>query len=452
MSQDSEVNTLTEEEMLELERTAGISEERFKGLKVYKAFEEENKKFAAFYKSDDCPVESPPDIPILNTGELSLGDLKRLEAEKAISSQKDMSLSEILKRKKKESPINQEEKSIVGNLIKEVEKTQEKLSAPEKSREEKLVIAQKVIQIEVPPMIKWSESEEDPQEDDQVAQDVNEGTISPELIQFDDYARLSQVVGAYGITLRQNEEGPLQRKFQHHGSMSVKEVIMYTEGLRGGSHISESKIAAQVDTLGKTIEVFKAHIKSLERIVSECKSQEKSYLDLIARQTSDIRQREKEKERDDQERKVMMRVLKDRIIELEDLIKSYKDDGSADWKSTKGIEEIKKSSKVEIDKGKAHKSYKENIATTKPESFKMETDNISESDEASPALLIIATGIEKKVSALCNHYKLTVAELNNLLRDFPQTKKEMEGKYKNYKEAYKAMHTLAVMARPPKKM
>jgi len=247
--------------------------------------------------------------------------------------------------------------------------------------------------------------------------------------------KLAQHLTALGISMSRQEYLDLERKTDAMGGLSAREGVMYFEGLRRANTLSEAKISGSLDILAKTLEKQKAQVRSLEKTVSEIKSAERGYLELIEKMKTD-----KMSLKESLDRQVALHVEEERkklILFREREQEKFLEKLQADRENF--LAKLG-SSTPKLGKAVKKPSSKEHSEPASPalkkgkgamHSFLEDLDNMSIEEKAGAELTSLATYLDTTVSTLLGFFEVSVETMNEGLLGFPKTVKGWKTEYKS---------------------
>ncbi|DAF42370.1 TPA_asm: protein 2 [Pinus flexilis virus 1] len=243
-----------------------------------------------------------------------------------------------------------------------------------------------------------------------------------------------------GISLDKREISVLKRKSDSMGGLTVRDGIMFMEGLRTAHTISESKMTEHIEVLEKSIAKQKAQVVKLERAVSEMKRAEQGYLGLMEQISTEKKSVQavvdkqiqgmiaEEKKKLISYREAEERAIKDKLIAERDLwIEKMKKGTSASSSPT--LTPKKKETRTP-EKAAPRKEKKE------ARSFLTPSETL-----ASAELLSLVTYMKTGVRELADHYELTIEQMNDELGGFPRTMSGWAKEYGSASAAADAIHS-----------
>merc|ERR1711915_887580 len=197
-------------------------------------------------------------------------------------------------------------------------------------------------------------------------------------------------------------------------------------GLRRANTLSEAKISGSLDILAKTLEKQKAQVRSLEKTVSEIKSAERGYLELIEKMKTD-----KMSLKESLDRQVALHVEEERkklILFREREQEKFLEKLQADRENF--LAKLG-SSTPKLGKAVKKPSSKEHSEPASPalkkgkgamHSFLEDLDNMSIEEKAGAELTSLAMYLDTTVSTLLGFFEVSVETMNEGLLGFPKTR------------------------------
>ncbi|DAZ90617.1 TPA_asm: protein 2 [Abies virus 1] len=250
---------------------------------------------------------------------------------------------------------------------------------------------------------------------------------------------------SHGITLSEKETSTLRRKAESLGGISLREAVMFVEGLRAANTISEAKIAGHLESFTRVLEQYRAQIRMLERSISDVKAQEKQHMANMAAVESQkadmIAQIDHQcKNYYAKQRQEVMEWRKQEEAKAIEEIKLYKDHHKRKGKSVSHTEPVKR---------KAEDAPQKTVKLSPPppppfpfEAYVTQEDAESEAAGACAALLIIADNEGFTVGGMCSWYKLDVEEMNKLLTKLPATREGLMLQFGSLSNAYMELNRI----------
>ncbi|DAZ90632.1 TPA_asm: protein 2 [Amentotaxus virus 1] len=254
-----------------------------------------------------------------------------------------------------------------------------------------------------------------------------ENVEDPARVIIGDFHQLMEMIGSIGITLTPDEERPLMAKSTTIGGLCVRDVIMFLEGSRTRSTLSEAKMSNLTDENAKLTQTLITQTRVLDKYLTEIKEQERSH----ARQ---LEERVTKKER----------KLANRERILDELEKNLR----------KKMEEMSKvrptlSTKpslptpVGLSPPSSYLSTPRTHKAPSQEAILRAIQQVTSRPTDSPCtgFLTLCMEVNKSPEDYAKFYGVTIGQINELMEDMPETGAEMKRKYGSIKAGTMELHT-----------
>lgn len=288
--------------------------------------------------------------------------------------------------------------------------------------------------------------EETPREEEYRTKTAHLRGWEDQVVEPLDLPELIDRVSQLGVSLDKKELLVLQRKHSVMGGLSVRDSMMFVEGLRTANTIAEAQITESLKGFSRALEQQKAHVRNLEKSVSEIKMAEKNYLELLEKLSSE---KASVQEKVDRQVRQMLEIEKRKLVaykeakerelvdelraKKEKVLSAFKERASGSGRSSPRIPPKKEPS---VKAGSVEGIQKREKISYHPGSFELTHSEM----EAGAELTSLSEYTGKGAGELAEHYELTVEQMNDELSGFPKSVSGWVSKFKNPMGAADAVH------------
>lgn len=263
-----------------------------------------------------------------------------------------------------------------------------------------------------------------------------------------DYTQFLQHLSKTGVTLSAQEEGPIKRKFQATGGITVRDAIMYLEGFRSRSNISESRVSEQVNKTEQVLESFKAQVRVMSTVISEVKEQERRYTQLLEEAIIQSQRSKEDTVRAHDEQEISSQPKESEAPPVV-LGRTHQAKGthkrSSETKRTKPPSLFASTTPIVLSQAPRHDPFVASLPDTSPSTpsimHALDAAHHKEMEKiVPPSLLAVAEYLKMPVTSLAGVYGMGVRDWVNKIGEFPTLIEDAISVYGSLKKVYLEIH------------